>query len=281
MKNIIKAIKGDDFMSINIVDTTLRDGEQKAGIALSVEDKVEIAKIISSMGVYQIEAGIPAMGGDEKISVAKIAALGLSSKIAAWNRMSTKDIDTSIECGVDIIHISSPASDLQIKTKLEKDRNWVMENLNRAVTYALEKGCEVTVGLEDSSRADLNFLIELCKMVFDLGVKRVRYADTVGIMEPKELYSQVKKIKDTVPIDIEIHVHNDFGMAISNSFAAFEAGANFADCTITGMGERAGNCDFSKFIKIVYELTGEKIWPGDFEDVIKKENNIKKILRMS
>lgn len=141
-------------MGIKIIDTTLRDGEQKAGIALSVEEKVEIAKIISEMGVYQIEAGIPAMGGDEKSSVTKIAALGLKSKIAAWNRMSTKDIDISMECGVDIIHISSPVSDLQIKYKLEKDRNWVVENLKKTITYALEKDCEVTVGLEDSSRAD-------------------------------------------------------------------------------------------------------------------------------
>ncbi|AJA47522.1 homocitrate synthase subunit alpha [Clostridium pasteurianum DSM 525 = ATCC 6013] len=268
-------------MGINIVDTTLRDGEQKAGIALSVQDKVEIAKIISEMGVHQIEAGIPAMGGDEKISVSKIAALGLPSKIAAWNRMSTKDIDTSIECGVDIVHISSPVSDLQIKTKLEKDRKWVAENLKRTVIYALEKDCEVTVGLEDSSRADLNFLIQLCEMIFALGVKRVRYADTVGIMEPKELYSQIKKIRDKVPIDIEIHVHNDFGMAISNSFAAFKAGAKFADCTITGMGERAGNCDFLKFVKVIQELTGEKIYTGDFEDIIEKENEIKKILRLN
>lgn len=267
-------------MSINIVDTTLRDGEQKAGIALGIEDKVKIAKLISEMGVYQIEAGIPAMGGDEKLSVTKIAALGLNSKIAAWNRMSTKDIDTSIECGVDIIHISSPVSDLQIKSKLEKDRQWVIENLKKSVSYAKNKGCEVTVGLEDSSRADLDFFIELCKMVFNLGVERVRYADTVGIMEPKELFNQITRIRNEVPIDIEIHIHNDFGMAIANSLAAIEAGAKFADCTITGMGERAGNCDFSKFAKVIYELTGEKLWHGNFEDLIAKENQIKKIIKL-
>ncbi|MDF2504791.1 MULTISPECIES: homocitrate synthase [Clostridium] len=268
-------------MNINIVDTTLRDGEQKAGVALSIDDKVKIARLISEMGVYQIEAGIPAMGGDEKISVEKIAALGLDSKIAAWNRMSTKDIDTSIECGVDIIHISSPVSDLQIKSKLEKDRVWVMEHLKRSVSYAKDKGCEVTVGLEDSSRADINFLIELCKIVFDLGVKRVRYADTVGIMEPKKLYNHIKKIREAVPVDIEIHTHNDFGMAIANSLAAMEAGAKFADCTITGMGERAGNCNFLEFIKIIYELTGKKLWAKNFTDVIEREENIKKIIKLN
>lgn len=268
-------------MSINIVDTTLRDGEQKAGVALSIDDKVKIAKLISEMGVYQIEAGIPAMGGDEKVSVTKIAALGLNSKIAAWNRMSTKDIDTSIECGVDIIHISSPASDLQIKSKLEKDRTWVIENLKRSVSYAKDKGCEVTVGLEDSSRADVNFLIELCKNVFELGVQRIRYADTVGIMEPKILFNQIKKIRECVPIDIEIHTHNDFGMAMANSLAAMEAGAKFADCTITGMGERAGNCNFLKFIKVVHELTGKKLWSKNFKDVIEKEQQIKDIVKLN
>lgn len=267
-------------MCVNVVDTTLRDGEQKAGVALSIEDKVKMAELISKMGAFQIEAGIPVMGGDEKESVKRIVDLGLNSKIASWNRMSTKDIDASIECGVDIIHISAPASDLQIASKLEKDRAWVVEHLKNSVIYAKDKGYEVTVGLEDSSRADIDFLIELCKTVFELGVRRVRYADTVGILEPKKIFTQVKDIIKVVPVEIEIHNHNDFGMSIANSIAAIEAGAKFVDCTIAGMGERAGNCDFVEFIKTFYRINGEKLWEEPFRNILKNERAIKKIINI-
>src|SRR5665647_1561963 len=131
-----------------IVDTTLRDGEQMAGVELGFNDKIEFAKIIDSKNVYQIEAGTPAMGGDEKKSIEKLMGLGLKSKISAWNRMNINDINHSIDCRVDIVHISVPVSDIQIKWKLEKDRIWVINEMKRSVYYAKEKGYPVIVGLE-------------------------------------------------------------------------------------------------------------------------------------
>ncbi|APM39175.1 homocitrate synthase [Clostridium kluyveri] len=268
-------------MNVNIVDTTLRDGEQKACVALGIKEKVEIAKIISDMGITQIEAGIPSMGGDEKISIEKIVSLNLSSKISSWNRMNIVDINHSIDCGVDIIHISIPSSDLQIKSKLGKDRAWVVNAIKKCVDYTLDKGYEVSVGLEDASRADISFLVELCETVFQMGVKRVRYADTVGILYPGKIFYHIDKLRQEVPVEVEVHTHNDFGMALANSLGAVEAGAAFVDCTVTGIGERAGNCDFVKFAKVLYMLEGYKVSCKDFDDLMEMEQQIKDIIKLS
>ncbi|WP_446898121.1 homocitrate synthase [Clostridium sp. LBM24168] len=265
-------------MDVNVVDTTLRDGEQKACVALGIDEKLKIAKIINDMGISQIEAGVPAMGGDEKKSIEKIVELDLKSKISSWNRMDIKDINESMDCGVDIIHISIPSSDIQIKSKLGKDRDWVIENIKRCVAYTVDKGYETTIGLEDASRADINFLIKLCETVFELGVKRIRYADTVGILYPRKIFYHIKKLMQEVPVEIEIHAHNDFGMAIANSLGAAEAGAKFVNCTVTGIGERAGNCDFIKFVTVLDKLDGKRIYSKNFEDLIRMEQNIREII---
>lgn len=241
-------------MDVKIVDTTLRDGEQKPGIAFSINDKIRIAKDIDDMGVYQIEAGVPAMGGEEKKSVEKIVSLGLKSKISSWNRMNVKDIQDSIDCGVDIIHISVPTSDIQLDSKLAKDKKWIIYNMEKNIAFAKEKGFEVTIGFEDASRADVLFLIQLCKIALSLDVKRVRYADTVGILYPRKTYNIIKKIKESAPVEIEFHGHNDFGMAIANSITAVQATAEYVDCTVSGIGERAGNCDYLKFLTVCSKL---------------------------
>ncbi|MBW9153341.1 homocitrate synthase [Clostridium estertheticum] len=231
-----------------IVDTTLRDGEQMAGVELGFDDKIEFAKIIDSKDVYQIEAGTPAMGGDEKKSIEQLMSLGLKSKVSAWNRMNISDIKHSIDCRVDIVHISVPISDIQIKWKLGRDRVWVINEMKRSVYYAKEKGCEVVVGLEDASRTSTEFLMNVIREAKELGVQRVRYADTVGILYPDKIYKQIKQIKQNIDISIEFHAHNDFGMAVANSVSAVMAGAEFVDSTFGGIGERAGNCDYVKLI---------------------------------
>ena len=234
-----------------IVDTTLRDGEQMAGVELGYKDKIDFAKIIDSKQVYQIEAGIPAMGGDEKKSIEKLMSLGLNSKISSWNRMNIKDINHSIECRVDIIHISVPVSDIQIRWKLGRDREWVINEMKRSVIYAKDRGFEVVVGLEDASRTSTEFLLKVIKEVKELGVKRIRYADTVGILYPDKIFKLITKIKQDIDISIEFHGHNDFGMAVANSVAAVNAGCEFVDTTFGGIGERAGNCDYVKLMKAI------------------------------
>jgi len=234
-----------------IVDTTLRDGEQMAGVELGFKNKIEFAKIIDSKSVYQIEAGTPAMGGVEKKSIEKLMSLGLKSKISAWNRMNISDINHSIDCGVDIVHIAVPVSDIQIQWKLGKDRSWVINQMRKSVYYAKEKGLEVVVGLEDASRTSSNFLIQVIKEAQALGIKRIRYADTVGILYPEKTFKSIYEIKKQTDVSIEFHAHNDFGMAVANSVAAVMAGAEFVDTTFGGIGERAGNCDYVKFMEAI------------------------------
>lgn len=236
---------------VYIVDTTLRDGEQSAGRAFSIDEKVEIAKYMDENNIYQIEAGIPVMGDLEKECIKRIIASRKNSLISTWNRMNKKDIIQSIECKPDIIHISVPTSDIQIYSNLGKDKIWVEENLRECVYFAKDKGYEVTIGFEDASRADINYLINLCEIVKDLDVKRVRYADTVGILTPSIVRESIKSIINSTDIEIEIHAHNDFGMAIPISLEAVKSGAKYVDCTLDGIGERAGNCNLQEFIRIL------------------------------
>lgn len=234
---------------IRIVDTTLRDGEQCAGRAFSIDEKAEIAKYMDENNIYQIEAGIPIMGDLEKECIKRILSVRRNSLISTWNRMNKKDILSSIECKPDIIHISVPTSDIQIYSNLNKDKEWVEKNLRECIFFTRDKGYEVTIGFEDASRADTNYLINLCKIVQEMGVKRVRYADTVGILMPSLVKKSIKTIIDNTGIEIEIHAHNDFGMAIPISLEAVKSGAKYVDCTLDGIGERAGNCNMENFIK--------------------------------
>ncbi len=232
-----------------IVDTTLRDGEQSAGIAFKLEDKVRLAKLMDDIGIYQIEAGIPAIGKVEKKAINKIMENRKHAVISAWNRMNLSDIRHSMECEPDIIHISAPVSYVQIYSKLRKNKQWLRSNLIECVRYALDKGYKVTVGFEDASRADISFIVSLGVMLKDIGVAYIRYADTVGVLTPHNVSDVIKSIIKYTELDVEIHVHNDFGMAVANSLEAAKSGAKYIDCTFLGIGERAGNCDFAKFIK--------------------------------
>lgn len=235
---------------INIVDTTLRDGEQSAGLAFSIDEKVEIAKYMDENNIYQIEAGIPVMGDLEKECIKRILYNRRNSLISTWNRMNVSDIKHSIDCKPDIIHISVPASNIQIYSNLGKDKIWVEKNLIECVYFAKDKGYEVTIGFEDASRADIDYLINLCEIVKRFEVKRVRYADTVGILMPSIAGEAVKTIIDNTGMEIEIHAHNDFGMAIPISLEAVKSGAKYVDCTLDGIGERAGNCNLQEFLRI-------------------------------
>lgn len=237
-------------MECKIVDTTLRDGEQRGGSGLGFREKVDMALKIDKLNVYQIEAGTPAMGGEEKRSIIKIVESNLRSKISVWNRLKIEDIEHSIDCGAQIIHCAVPSSEVQIKTKLNKDIPWVIYNLQKCVQYIKEKGFEASIGLEDASRGDENFILKLCEICSKENVDRIRYADTVGILTPKKTYKAIKTIKDSFKFQIEFHGHNDFGMALANSIAAAKAGAEYVDCTLKGVGERAGNCDYYNFVKV-------------------------------
>ena len=240
---------------IKIVDTTLRDGEQTAGVAFANHEKVTIAQTVSDMGIDQLEVGIPTMGGDEKATIKAICKRDLKASIMAWNRAVIEDIEQSIDCGVDAVAISLSVSDIHIQHKLKKSREWVLENMYNAVSYAKKNGLYISVNGEDASRADTDFLIEFINLAKEAGADRFRYCDTVGVMEPFTLRERIERIYKATNFDIEMHTHNDFGMATANAIAGIVGGANHIGVTVNGLGERAGNAALEEVImalKYVY-----------------------------
>lgn len=237
-----------------IVDTTLRDGEQSAGIAFNKEEKVNLALQMDAAGVYQIEAGIPALGTSEQEAIKEIMAKKKQAIISAWSALNQEGISAAIACKPDIVHISVPVSYAYIYSKLGKNKQWLKGQMIDCVTYARNQNQEVTIGFEDASRADISFIISLCVTLQELGIKRIRYADTVGILTPHSVKDVINNIRSYTHLEIEIHAHNDFGMAVANSLEAAKSGAKFIDCTFMGIGERAGNCDFLKFVKASEEI---------------------------
>ena len=242
------------MQEIIIVDTTLRDGEQAAGVAFSAAEKLTIAKMLDQAGVTQMEAGIPAMGREEQQTISNLVSLGLKARLLTWNRLKLADIRASIECGVKLVHISAPVSDILINYKLRKTRGWVLDSLKRAIYFARASGCAVSVGAEDASRADFGFLLKLAEIARQEGAERLRYADTLGILDPFTACERIRKLVDAVGLDLEIHAHNDFGMATANTLGAVRGGARFISTTVNGIGERAGNAPMEEVANAIQKL---------------------------
>jgi len=232
-----------------IGDTTLRDGEQTAGVVFSAREKISIAKHLDAMGVHELECGIPAMGEEERNSIRALVDLGLSARLITWNRALIPDIEASIACGIKAVDISLSVSDIMIENKINKSRDWVKEQLKRALGFAKDKGLYVCVGGEDASRADTDFLIELMQIARDNGAERFRFCDTLGILDPFAMFEKVARLTAAVPeIEVEVHTHNDLGLATANALAGVRGGARYISTTVNGLGERAGNAALEEVV---------------------------------
>jgi homocitrate synthase NifV len=243
--------------NIIIDDTTLRDGEQTAGVVFSLEEKKAIARLLDAIGVQEIECGIPAMGREEQAAVRALVDLGLQARLITWNRAVLGDIQASIDAGVTAVDISLSVSDIHIEHKLRKDRNWVKEQLRVALGFAKEHGLYVSVGGEDASRADLDFLVEMMEIARSLGADRFRFCDTLGILDPFATFEKIRTLRDKVPdLDLEVHTHNDLGMATANAVAGIRAGARFVNTTVNGLGERAGNAALEEVVMALKHACG-------------------------
>ncbi|WP_122640326.1 MULTISPECIES: homocitrate synthase [unclassified Romboutsia] len=241
---------------VSIVDTTLRDGEQTAGVVFANHEKIAIAEMLSDLGINQLEVGIPAMGGDEKEVIKSICKRNLKPSIMAWNRAVITDLENSIDCGVDAVAISVSVSDIHIQHKLKTSREWVLENMVKAVEFAKQNGLYVSVNGEDASRADFDFLVKFIELAKQAGANRFRYCDTVGVMEPFAIKDIIFGLYNKTKFDIEMHTHNDFGMATANAIAGVLGGANHIGVTVNGLGERAGNAALEEVLmalKYVYK----------------------------
>jgi len=234
---------------IIIDDTTLRDGEQTAGVVFSRPEKLAIARLLDRIGVQEIECGIPAMGQEEQESIRALVELGLHARLMTWNRALIPEIEASIACGIKAVDISLSVSEQMIRHKLKKDRTAVKEQLKVALGFAKSHDLYVSVGGEDAGRADLEFLVELLEITRDLGGNRFRFCDTLGMMDPFTMFEKIAFLRAAVPeIELEVHTHNDLGMATANAIAGIRAGARFVNTTVNGLGERAGNAALEEVV---------------------------------
>ncbi len=226
---------------LELVDTTLRDGEQAAGVAFSVEEKKTIAAKLAAIGISEIEVGTPAAGDEEMQAIREIVEMNLPVRLTGWCRANQYDIDCAHACGLSSVHISLPSSSIHMRV-LGKSKTWVLDQIRELTVSARRHFKFVSVGLQDASRADMDFILEMIDLARDLQVHRIRLADTVGVWDPIQTYQTIQKVRARAgSMKIGFHAHNDLGMATANTLAAVRAGADAVDVTVNGLGERAGN----------------------------------------
>ena len=244
--------------TVTIFDTTLRDGEQTPGVSLTSTQKLEIARQLDKLGVDIIEAGFPISSEGDKESVKSISNAGLDAVVCGLARVLKKDIDACFESDVGLVHTFVPTSDVQRIYTIKKSQEEVIQLAVEAVQYIKDHGLKCMFSAMDATRTDPEYLMKVFKAVQEAGCDIINVPDTVGIMVPSAMYRQIKDIAAEITIPIDVHCHNDFGLAVANSLMAIEAGASQAQVTINGIGERAGNADLSQTVMSLKAIYGAK-----------------------
>jgi len=242
---------------VEIHDVTLRDGEQQAGVVFRKDDKINIACALDELGVHRIEAGMPAVSTEDFDAVKTIAGLRLGSKIFSFCRAKREDVDLALKCDVSGVVIESPTSDILI----EKGFLWTREQMATmaidALSYAKDHGLQVVFFPYDTTRASWDFESQLMKRAVDEAhVDSLVVVDTFGNCLPQAFAYLVRKVKDLVKVPVEVHCHNDLGLATANTLAGISAGAEVAHTTLNGLGERCGNTPFGEVAVCLLTLYG-------------------------
>ncbi len=244
--------------TIRVFDTTLRDGEQMPGISFPVNFKLQIARQLDKLGVDIIEAGFPSVSQGEFEAVKEISNLGLNSKICGLARIVRSDIDRAIQADVDFVHIFISTSKIQIEHTIQKSREEIKEISVDAVEYIKSHGVECMFSAMDATRTEIEYLKQIYKAVEDAGVDVVNVPDTVGVATPFKFYELIRELKEHLKVPIDVHCHNDFGLAVANTLAAVKAGADQVQVTVNGIGERAGNASLAEVVMLIETIEGLK-----------------------
>lgn len=257
--NVESGLGGRLPRRIRFWDETLRDGEQTPGVYFSPEEKLEIATLLSEIGIHIMDVGIPVVSKEEHRGVKLVANAGLQASIMGACRAVRRDVEACIECDVDEVSIFIACSDLHLKYKLGMSREQVLEAAVRECEYAKAHGVGVTFVTEDTFRADFEYVVSLYNAAIDAGATRIVFADTVGYVTPSTMAWFLTRLKDRLkPAQLSVHCHDDFGLAVANSLAACEVGVEVPHTTINGLGERAGNASFEELVMSLEVLYGYK-----------------------
>jgi len=242
---------------IKVFDTTLRDGEQTPGVALTIENKLQIAEALAELGVDIIEAGFPVNSDLEFQSVKRIAK-EVDATVCGLARALKPDLDSCIKADVDLLHTFISTSPQHLKYQMDKTEDEVYEMAVNAVEYVVDHGIPCLFSPMDATRSEFPYLLRVCKGVEKAGAKVINIPDTVGVMYPSTMKELIEKIRKEIKIDLDVHCHNDFGMAVANTLAAVEAGCNQVQVAVNGLGERAGNADLEQVVMALKVLYGIK-----------------------
>ncbi|MFH1821668.1 MAG: 2-isopropylmalate synthase [Methanobacteriota archaeon] len=244
---------------VRIFDTTLRDGDQTPGVSFTPDQKLLVARQLDRLGVDTIEAGTPVSSDGERKAITVIAKAGLNAEICALARPIKEDVDAALACGVDCAHIFISTSDLHLKYVLKKTRAQVLKQAVEFIEYAKDHRVKVEFSAMDATRTDLSYLKEICKAAVGAGANRVNIPDTVGAITPRGMHYLISQLKPHIKVPISVHCHDDIGLAVANSIAAVEAGAEQVQVAVNGLGERAGNASLEEVVMALKALYGVKL----------------------
>jgi methanogen homocitrate synthase len=222
-------------------DNTLREGEQPPGVVFKPDEKFQIAETLNEFGIPWISLGFPAVSEEERSAALRISKAGFKMKKTALARMVESDIKAVIDCGADVVSLFFGGSDTHFRYKYQCTEAEALKKIENGLALAAKQGARAWFTLEDGSRTPFPRLLKIFQVAADAGAEYVKLADTVGVLTPTSCFRIVSALKESLAKPIGVHFHNDLGLALANSLAALEAGAELVDLTINGVGERAGN----------------------------------------